>query len=207
MLVLTTVGITGVVSAVNALIGSTRDDYVGEFVTALSNGNYVVSTYRWNNGAIVDAGASTWGSGISGVAGVITPANSFVGTRANDQIGNVQFVLPGAEAFALPDGNYMLRSQFLDTATLANAGATAFGLGEGLAMQPGVLSPADLSGPLTGNNSVIGGISNLSNTPITSTFAYNPSPIPQDRTLIVALPIENRVVPVNYDGLFQGGFE
>lgn len=74
-------------------------------------------------------------------------------------------------------------------------------------MQPGVLSPADLFGPLTGNNSVIGGISSLANTPFTSTFAYKPDPTPQLRTLIVALPLENHAVLLSYDGLFQGGFK
>ena len=74
-------------------------------------------------------------------------------------------------------------------------------------MQPGVLSPADLFGPLTGNNSVIGGISSFANTPYAGNFADNPSLTPQDRTLIVALPFENRVVLFSYDGLFQGGFK
>ncbi len=200
-----TAGIVGVVSAANSLVGSARDDSIGAKVIALSNGNYVVSSANWNNGAIVDAGAVTWGSGTGGTTGVVTPANSFVGTHTNDRLGRVQNF--DAAVTVLPDGNYVLQSQYLDTATLGDAGATSFGLGEGLAMQPGVLQLADLSGPLTGNNSVIGGISNLANTPFTSTFAYNPDPVPQLRTLIVALPLENRVVLLSYDGIFQGGFE
>jgi len=43
--------------------------------------------------------------------------------------------------------------------------------------------------------------------PFKHDFVYNPSATPQDRTLIVAMPRENRVVLLNYDGLFQGGFE
>ena len=193
-------GLSGVVSAANSLVGSTRDDAVGSLVTALSNGNYVVSSPNWNNGAIVDTGASTWGSGVSGITGVITPANSFVGTRTGDQIGNMPFV-------ALRDGNYVLRSQFFATATVGNVDVSTFGLGEGLATQPGVLSLADLAGPLTDNNSVIGMLFNAAGDPSSSTFAYNPSATPQDRTLIVAMPRENRVVLLNYDGLFQDGFE
>jgi len=54
---------------------------------------------------------------------------------------------------------------------------------------------------------LIGGISNLVNTPFTSTFAYNPEPQPRARQLIVALPLENRVVLLSYDGIFRGGFE
>ena len=200
-----TTGIVGLVSAANSLVGSSRDDFVGANVIALSNGNYVLSSANWNNAAIVDAGAVTWGSGAGGTTGIVSPANPFVGTRANDRLGRLQNL--DAAITALPDGNYVLRSQYLDTATLGDAGATSFGLGEGLTMQPGVLSLADLSGPLTDNNSVIGGISNLANTPFTSTFAYNPDPVPQLRTLIVALPLENRVVLLSYDGIFQGGFE
>jgi len=92
-----------VVSAVNALVGKTRGDCVGANVISLSNGNYVVSSQNWNNGAIVDAGASTWGAGISGISGVIAETNSFVGTRTSDQIGNIPFVV-------LPNGNYALQS-------------------------------------------------------------------------------------------------
>jgi len=79
-----TVGIIGVVSAVNALVDSTRNDCVGANVISLSNGNYVVSSQNWNNGAIVDAGASTWGSGISGISGLIAETNFFVGMRTSD---------------------------------------------------------------------------------------------------------------------------
>ena len=43
-------------------------------VTPLSNGNYVVKSPNWDNGATVDAGAVTWGSGTTGVAGPVTAA-------------------------------------------------------------------------------------------------------------------------------------
>ena len=50
----------------NSLVGSTANDQVGSSgVTALSNGNYVVSSIYWNNGG--HAGAVTWGSGTAGV--------------------------------------------------------------------------------------------------------------------------------------------
>ena len=131
-------GIVGVVSLANSLVGRSRDDFIGANVTALNNGNYVLSSANWNNAAIVDAGAVTWGSGVGGTIGVVTPANSFVGTRTNDRLGRLQNL--DAAITALPDGNYVLRSQYLDVATLGDAGATSFGLGGGLTMQPGVLS-------------------------------------------------------------------
>ena len=46
-----------------------NDGVGGEFngVTALTNGNYVVSSPGWTNGAAASAGAVTWGSGTAGV--------------------------------------------------------------------------------------------------------------------------------------------
>ena len=70
-------GLVGVVTEANSLVGSTADDRVGDGgmgygPTALSNGNYVVSSHSWDNGAVADAGAVTFGSGLSGVSGPIT---------------------------------------------------------------------------------------------------------------------------------------
>lgn len=71
----------GTISAANSLVGSKRQDYVGNGkVWALPNGNYVVRSNQWDNGALVDAGALTWGSGSVGVTGPITATNSWIGT-------------------------------------------------------------------------------------------------------------------------------
>lgn len=79
-----TTGITGTVSSTNNLVGSTASDQVGsQGITALINGNYVVRTPTWNNGALEDTGAVTWGDGTSGVAGIITGANSVRGRAVN----------------------------------------------------------------------------------------------------------------------------
>ena len=56
-------------------------------VTALSNGNYVVSSPDWTNGAAADAGAVTWGSGTAGVSGPVSATNSLVGSTADDSVG------------------------------------------------------------------------------------------------------------------------
>ena len=83
-----TAGVSGPVSATNSLVGSTANDYVGSNgVTALSNGNYVVSSPNWTNGAAADAGAVTWGSGTAGVSGPVSATNSLVGSTANDGVG------------------------------------------------------------------------------------------------------------------------
>ena len=77
-----TVGCTGVVTATNSLVGSQANDQVGYDVTALSNGNYVVRSPNWDNGAVSDAGAVTWGNGYGGTVGPITASNSVRGSAA-----------------------------------------------------------------------------------------------------------------------------
>ena len=79
-------GSTG--ALISTLRGSTASDFVGNGgVTALSNGNYVVRSANWDNGAAVDAGAVTWGSGTTGVSGVVSAANSLVGSTSGNAVG------------------------------------------------------------------------------------------------------------------------
>jgi hypothetical protein len=97
-----TAGVKGVISGTNSLIGSTAGDGIGANVTALTNGNYVVSSTSWNNGGATDAGAVTWGSGTVGVKGVVSAANSLVGSM-DDQISNNGVT-------ALTNGSYVVIS-------------------------------------------------------------------------------------------------
>ena len=53
-------GTSGAISAANSLVGTTANEFVGGTVRALSNGNYVVSTANWDNGAVLNVGAVTW---------------------------------------------------------------------------------------------------------------------------------------------------
>ena len=56
-----TTGCTGPVSSANSLVGSTAEDQIGnDGIQVLPNGNYVLSSSKWDNGGIADAGASTW---------------------------------------------------------------------------------------------------------------------------------------------------
>ncbi len=83
-----TSGVSGVVSNLNSLVGSTSSNLVGYYgVTALSNGNYVVSSPEWDNGPALNAGAVTWASGTSGVSGEVSSINSLVGTTSNSYVG------------------------------------------------------------------------------------------------------------------------
>jgi len=132
-----TSGVFGVISAANSLVGSTTDDRVGsEDVTLLSNGNYVVRSPAWDNGPATDVGAVTWGSGTSGVSGVVSAANSLVGSKADDRVG---IVIP------LSNGNYVVSSSDWDNGTTTNAGAVTWGSGT-----------SGISGAVSTLNSLVG---------------------------------------------------
>ena len=89
-------GAKGTVSSENSLTGSISDSSSGEFgfaagdqvgsggITALLNGNYLVSSPTWNGGT----GAVTWGDGSAGVTGSVSSENSLAGLSAGDQIGS-----------------------------------------------------------------------------------------------------------------------
>jgi hypothetical protein len=119
-------GVSGIVSPANSLAGSAAGDNVGGFggtVTQLTNGNYVVTSPNWHNGAVANAGAVTFGSGTTGVSGVVSPANSLVGSTANDKVGAFQSVT------ALSTGNYVVTTSNWANGAAANAGAVTFGSG------------------------------------------------------------------------------
>jgi hypothetical protein len=164
-----TTGITGVVSAANSLVGNTIDDRVGNGgVTALTNGNYVVSSYYWDNGATADAGAVTWGSGTTGITGAISATNSLVGSTTGDWVG-------WGDVTALPNGNYVVRSSDWNNGAVANSGAVTWGSGAG-----------GVSGPVMADNSVRGmaadGGYNMS-------YTYDST----NQQLVVGRPAENIV--------------
>ena len=134
-------GTVGEISSTNSLIGSTASDRVGSTavgnissysgVVALTNGNYVVVSDSWDNGAAVNAGAVTFGNGLTGVTGTVNSANSLVGTKSSDSIGTVLVdstnVINGV--FALTNGNYVVRSSNWDNGDAINAGAVTWGNG------------------------------------------------------------------------------
>ena len=125
-------GNKNVVSAANSLVGSTTDDMQQFTVNQLYNlsaathgqyeltGNYVLTNPTWDNGSLVDAGAVTWGSGTSGVSGVISRTNSIVGEKAGDYLGSYPYVT------YLPNGNYVVGNPTRDINGIVNAGAASW---------------------------------------------------------------------------------
>lgn len=152
---------TGVVSHSNSLVGGTADDQVGSGlwgsgVTALSNGNYVVSSPWWNNGSITDAGAITWGNGTSGTTGVVSVSNSLVGSTMDDKLGSVHW---DGGVTVLTNGNYVVSIPQWDNGSNTEAGAVVWG--NGLGGTTGALSASNslvgsASGDQVGNGSPFG---------------------------------------------------
>ena len=131
-------GITGTVSNSNSLVGSTFLDQVGSYVVPLSNGNYLVPSPTWDNANIVDAGAATVGSGTTGIVGVVSAANSLVGSSANDSVGN-------GGACALANGNVVVSSPYWNNLGIVDAGAGTF-----------INSANPAVGAISANNSLVG---------------------------------------------------
>ena len=134
-----TAGVTGAVSATNSLIGTASNASVGSTsIVTLSNGNYVVLSQGWVNGTVTAAGAVTWGSGTSGVVGVLSATNSLVGTTASDTLGS-------GGILTLSNGNYVIRSPNWDNGAATNAGAVTWGNGT-----------AGVVGAVSATNSLVG---------------------------------------------------
>ncbi|MDG9924301.1 MULTISPECIES: filamentous hemagglutinin N-terminal domain-containing protein [unclassified Pseudomonas] len=114
----------GVIGSGNSVVGSTANDRVGSFgVTVLSNGNYVVNSPYWSDGLNPEVGAATWGNGNGGTAGVISAANSLVGSTAYDRVG--------LTSTALSNGHYVVSSPYWSDGINAEVGASTWGNGNG----------------------------------------------------------------------------
>jgi len=134
-------GISGVISAANSLVGSSLSDQVGKSgVIPLSNGSYVVMSPDWDDGSVVNAGAVTWGDGSSGVSGIISAANSLIGSSTYDHVGRGGVV-------NLSNGNYVVLSPDWDNGTVVNAGAATWSSGI-----RGIMGPVNASNSLAGTH-------------------------------------------------------
>ena len=96
-------------------------------MTALSNGNYVVGSPGWQNGAAV-VGAATWSKGDGSTVGAVSTSNSLVGSINGDDVSS-------GGVTALSNGNYVVISPFWQSGLGAvtwsngNSGLTFDGVG------------------------------------------------------------------------------
>jgi hypothetical protein len=98
---------------ISTLVGSHPNDYVAG-INLVGNGNYVVDSPHWN----ANTGAVTWGSGTTGVSGIVSAANSLVCSNPNDRVGDYGVT-------ALSGGNYVVDSELWN----GNRGAVTWGSG------------------------------------------------------------------------------
>ena len=145
-----TASVKGAVAATNSLVGAKPEDSLASDnqygVTALTNGNYVVCSPNWDG----TKGAVTWGNGITGTKGIVSAANSLVGSAIGDQAGE-EGVVP------LTNGNYVV-----DSLSWNGVGAVTWGNGTtGIA---GAISTSNsLAGSTAGDSAGLGGVTALSN--------------------------------------------
>jgi hypothetical protein len=132
-----TSGITGVIPTADSLVGSSAGDQVGSGgVTELKNGNYVVSSRDWDDGGVTDVGAVTWVDGTGGTSGIVSAANSLVGSSAGDRVGGVM---------PLSNGHYLVLDTYWDNGGATDAGAVTWADGT-----------SGITGAVSAANSLVG---------------------------------------------------
>jgi hypothetical protein len=115
-------GITGTISSLNSLVGTSVDDQVGpDGAMPLTTTITWSSAPYWDFGSTQDAGAATWGNGTTGVSGAVSIANSLVGGSDFDMIG--------WSGYSLSNGNYVLFNPHWDNGGIVNAGAATWANG------------------------------------------------------------------------------
>ncbi len=129
----------GPVTAGNSLIGWLPDDSVGDEVTCLSAGDFLVSSPYWDNGVTANVGAVSWVNDSVGLVGVVGPSNSLVGTSAWDFGGQV--IIP------LRNGNALISNSEWDAPGAPNAGAITW-----------INGATGLTGEVSVSNSLVGDI-------------------------------------------------
>ena len=136
----------GTVTGLNSLTGDREGDAIGQGVTvsgehlvlgisAVGSGNFVVNSPDWNTGR----GAVTWISGTADPAGVVSAANSLVGSRGDDRIGS-------SVPAVLTNGNYVISSAFFDPQISGIRWAASWGSGKA-----GVAGVVGTANSLTGS--------------------------------------------------------
>lgn len=144
----TTNPVKGMVSSSNSLVGSTPGDNLGsDDIDFLGNNKIAVLSRFWDNGAAVNAGAVTIVDAtapLSGFTGVVSGANSFVGSMTNDFVG-----LGGVSQVS--GGLWAVRSSSWHNGAAANAGAVTW---------VDTLAAGPFAGPVSTSNSLVGSNTN-----------------------------------------------
>jgi hypothetical protein len=121
---------------ISTLTGSAFNDRVGiDGIVALPNGHFVVKSPQWDNGGATNAGAVTWVNGFTGLNGIVTAANSLVGSTSNDVVG----AAPGVTVLA--SGDFVVAASSWSNGATVDAGAVLWVDGD--TGRAGALTPSD----------------------------------------------------------------
>jgi hypothetical protein len=137
---------TGTVTAANSLTGSNVGDAIGEAVTPLPNGDFVVSSPSWagNTGAVTHIRRGTDVGGMK-----VSAANSLVGAGSGSRLGSGKNADSAAPVTVLGNGNYVVCSPALGTVSQLKVGAATW-----------VNASAPVVGTANASNSLIGAAAN-----------------------------------------------
>ncbi len=142
-----TVGVAGLISASNSLLGSSPGDQVGVGgAVALNDGRFVVRSSQWSERqAPFRQGALTRGTGVTPLTGGVSAANSFLGSAAvNGDSDNFFY----GSVIELEGGNVLVADPSWNDGPFPDVGAvTWFGAGDAL------VGSATVFNSLTGTNS------------------------------------------------------
>ncbi|MEM7314219.1 MAG: hypothetical protein AAF497_13810, partial [Planctomycetota bacterium] len=127
---------------INSLVGSSSGNGVVTLYE-VGNSNYVVADPSYGSAQVKNRGAVTFGNGLTGVSGTINSANSFVGSSAEDRVGEKTPSFGGFEV--LSNGNYVVRNTKWDNGLNPDAGFIAMGDGN-----------TGLTGVVSSSNSLVG---------------------------------------------------
>lgn len=131
-----TLGIKGIATAANSLLGSQKGDEVGSGgIVELPNGDFVVSSPKWRNAGQAEAGAATWIDGTKGIVGAVSSTNSLVGTSSYDRVGSV--IKP------LANGNYVVAAPYWTDWTSGAPGVGSVTWGSKSGGVSGIVSPGN----------------------------------------------------------------
>jgi hypothetical protein len=108
---------------ISTLKGTTANDKVGTHVLLLANGDVVVGSPFWDNGATSDVGAVTWMNGLTGLNGTVSAGNSIIGSSTGDRIGSVSSGNTACLSYLPVSNSYVICSPNWDNGSVSDVGA------------------------------------------------------------------------------------
>jgi uncharacterized protein DUF5650 len=116
-------GLTGVLSQTNSLVGTTTGDAIGgagvfEGFSELRGDRYAILSPAWSSPVGAHIGAITWADSATGIAGTISSSNSLIGSSTDD--------LAFAKVTTLANGNWIVAAPRWSNGDAAGAGAVTW---------------------------------------------------------------------------------